>query len=148
MPTHSRPYWLAWRIPNAVVETSVLHQDERAPHLHITLVPVDASGQYISWARVRPRLSGQAYDRKAHHIVLMKAALKDLHAHVSSQFGLERDRGNDRLPRERAIDRRQGELMRAAEGGYTAAYLAKARPEVKWADSGSCAGRLHLNWLG
>ena len=125
--------WLAKGTPHAVVETFVLHQDERSPHLHVTIVPLDTSGEYISWARVRPGLAGQAYDRKKHHVTLMKETLDYLYANISKQYGLKQDRGNDRVPRESAIDRNQGELLRAAEGGYSAAYLAEARAQVQWA---------------
>ncbi len=126
-------HWLAAGIPNAVAETFVLHQDERSPHLHVTLVPVDASGQYISWARVRPGLAGQEYDPKKYHVTLMKETLKHLYDNVSPKYGLEQDRGSAKVPREVDIDRNQGELSRAAEGGYSDAYLAGAREQVRWA---------------
>ena len=125
--------WLADGIPNALIETAVRHQDERAPHLHVTVVPLDESGDRISWARVRPGLAGQTHDREKHYVELMRETHEHLHATVSSKYGLERDRGKARVPREAAIDRYQGELMRAAEGGYTVAYLAEAREEVQWA---------------
>ena len=125
--------WLAKGMPHVVVETFVLHQDERSPHLHGTIVPLDASGQYISWARVRPGLAGQAYDPQKHHVKLMKETLDYLYANISKKYGLKQDRGNDRVPRESAIDRNQGELLRAAEGGYSPEYLAGAREQVQWA---------------
>lgn len=127
--------WLADGMPHAVVETAVRHQDERSVHLHVTVVPVDESGDRISWARTRPGLAGESYDRRRNHVLLMKATHDRYHAAVGRHYGLERDRGAARVPRESAIDRNQGELLRAADGGYSEAYLANARAEVQWAAS-------------
>lgn len=125
--------WLAKSMPDAVVEHCVLHLDEHSPHLHVVVVSYNADTDRIGWGQVRHGLAGLERDRSTHDTTILHAMHDRYHERVSARWGLARDRGATRGIRNDNVDRNQGELLRAAADGYTAAYVATAREEVKWA---------------
>ena len=122
--------WLSQALPDAVAEHAVLHLDERSPHLHVTVVAYNADTDRLGWNQVRRGLAG----RPVRHDGLALRLMHDrYHEAVGARYGLARDRGAAKVARDATIDRNQGELLRAAAGGYSDGYLAQARPEVRWA---------------
>ena len=120
--------WVFEGLPDSVLEHAVMHLDERSPHLQVTVVMYNADVDRLGWSHVRHQLSrvpqpakGVAHDRR-----IMQAIHASYHAEVSSKFDLLAKRTDEaQLPREAAIDRQQGELLRAAAGDYTPAYFEK-----------------------
>ena len=126
--------WLFAGLPDSILEHCVLHLDERSPHLQVTLVMYNAEVDRLGWSHVRHQLSRVPLPSKgvAHDSRIMQAIHAHYHDEVTSKFGLEAHRvGEAQLPREAAIDRNQGELLRAAADDYTPAYYEKLARRVE-----------------
>lgn len=99
--------------PDSVVAHAALHQDERAPHVHVLIVPRDAEGR-LGWNRVR---DGFGLTGKERGPQLMSAMQDSYQRDVGERFGLGRgERGSQR--KHQAIDRQAGFLDRALAGGF------------------------------
>ena len=112
--------WLRRLLPReAVTHTATLHTDERAPHLHITFVPValDGKGVYsLSWRRVLNHMAEQAAGGRvlASPKVKMQALQDSYYRDVGQHFGMERGkrgRGIQYAP----LDRAKGAAERIAD---------------------------------
>ena len=113
--------WLRKLLPQeAVTHTATLHTDERAPHLHITFVPVavDGKGVYsLSWRRVLTHMAEKAADGRrvlASPKVKMQALQDSYYRDVGQHFGMERGkrgRGIQYAP----LDRAKGAAERIAD---------------------------------
>ena len=130
---------LAESLPDVVVEHLALHLDERAPHIHFVAVLYNAGVDKVGWTHVRRGLSGKQPRRIDGKIVEPWAqthfrGIHDrYHQVVSRHFGLARDSGAAKGERVDKIDRRHGEVLRAASGGYSDDYMATADADIKWA---------------
>lgn len=89
--------------PNAVVVAAYYHTDERSPHLHLLLVPINDKGR-LSWKTVE---RGFAADPKAVGKQIMSSLQDRYHEEVGRRFGLARGEVGSRRKHE-PIDRRKG----------------------------------------
>lgn len=143
--------WVQERAPDAIVAAAVLHRDEAAPHVHLTLVPryqpslgpgKEREPARIDWRAVRAQLAGRPVRGKLKTAGLSKrevsklraadkkeaqadmvALLDAFHADVSEPFGIARAVTGEGK-RRRAVDRRV-----AAELEATAAEAQRERAE-------------------
>ena len=87
-----------------------LHQDEAAPHLHVTVIVADEQGR-LGWNRIRKNFGVEG---KASGLLLMSGLQDNFHAAVGSKHGL--DRGEVGSNREHApVDRALGLKIRVEE---------------------------------
>ena len=133
--------YLSVCMPDAVVVCAHLHQDERATHMHVGVLPYDAETGRVGWAQVHHRLSGLPVTRtvirkgrEVDQLTSNRAHLAgfhtQLHDQVSRHYGLDRDLGRSRSDHRARFDRDVGVVLRAAAGGYTPDYIANASPGV------------------
>ena len=87
-----------------------LHQDEAAPHLHVTVIVADEQGR-LGWNRIRKNFGVEG---KTSGVLLMSGLQDNFHAAVGSKHGL--DRGEVGSNREHApVDRALGLKIRVEE---------------------------------
>ena len=87
-----------------------LHQDEAAPHLHVTVIVADEQGR-LGWNRIRKNFGVEG---KTSGVLLMSGLQDNFHAAVGSKHGL--DRGEVGSNREHApVDRARGLKIRVEE---------------------------------
>ncbi len=86
--------WVKQTFPGTIVAAAALHQDERAHHVHVLLVPLfdtDDKGPRIAWSKCQKsaaeRLAGRVLKRPGEQMRVLQNAY---HAQVGSRFGLER----------------------------------------------------------
>ena len=138
--------FLAEAVPDMVVVSAYIHQDERAPHLHVLFLPYNAETGRVGGAQVRTSLSGlsaarmvikdgKEVEQRVSNREHLRGFHTQLHEQVSRHYGLDRDLGRkgEYVPR---FDREVGVFLRAACGGYSDAYLAHAsegpRDKLLW----------------
>ena len=87
-----------------------LHQDEAAPHLHVTVIVADEQGR-LGWNRIRKNFGVEG---KTSGVLLMSGLQDNFSAAVGSKHGL--DRGEVGSNREHApVDRARGVKIRVEE---------------------------------
>ena len=96
--------------PNAVIPAAYYHTDERSPHLHLLLIPINATGR-LSWKSVE---RGFALDPKVPAKLIMSSMQDHYQAEVGKRFGLERGEVGSRRKHE-PINRRKGFIERVLE---------------------------------
>ena len=89
--------------PRAVIAAASAHTDERSPHLHLLLVPIDARGR-LSWKAVE---LGFAADPTAVGKQILRSLQDRYQKEVGCRFGLARGEVGSRRKHE-PIDRRKG----------------------------------------
>ena len=89
--------------PKAVVAAAYYHTDERSPHLHLVLVPINNTGR-LSWKAVEV---GFALNPKVPSKLILSSMQDSYHEEVGRRFGLARGEVGSRRKHE-PIDRRKG----------------------------------------
>ena len=127
---------LSAAVPDAVVVSAHIHQDERAPHMHLSFLPLNAKTGRVGWAQVRTALSGlpatrtvvengEEVEKRVSNREHLRGFHTRLHEQVTRHYGLDRDLGR-KGEYEPRFDRDVGVFLRAACGGYSDAYMANA----------------------
>lgn len=140
--------WVGECTPYSVFTHVYLPQEERVPHVQMLFVARVPDGT-PGWSHVQHSFSGLPADlpRKRYYLH-MREMQSRYHEQVSFPFDFERDRGLDAPAAHEPIDRHKGEVERAAELGYSPAYLLNADPAVQRAAfEGGVALRTELNAL-
>ena len=96
--------------PNAQIAAAYYHSDERSPHLHLLLVPINGKGR-LSWKAVE---RGFAADPKAVGRRIMSSMQDSYQADVGKRFGLARGEVGSQRKHE-PINRRKGLVERILE---------------------------------
>ena len=106
----------------SVISAAAIHLDERSPHLHVSAIPIDATGR-LGWGHVRRDWARSTYhagrssrrDASGELVILQDRYHRD----VAERYGLDRgERGSAR--KHRAVDRVAGAETRAADVVETA----------------------------
>ena len=123
--------WVGKCAPRAVVAAAYYHTDERSPHLHLLLVPIDAKGR-LSWKAVE---KGFAADPTAVGKRILSSMQDRYHDEVGRRFGLARGEVGSGRKHEQ-IDRRKGLVDRVLDdpAKWTARQYAEA-------GAAACRGR-------
>ncbi len=93
--------------PKAVIAAASYHTDERSPHLHLLLVPINTRGR-LSWKAVE---LGFALNPKVPSKLILSSMQDRYHEEVGRRFGLARGEVGSRR-KHAPIDRRKGLVHR------------------------------------
>ena len=109
--------------PKAVIAAAYYHTDERSPHLHLLLVPINTRGR-LSWNAVE---LGFALNPKVPSKLILSSMQDRYHEEVGRRFGLARGEVGSRR-KHAPIDRRKGLVDRilADPEKWTARQYAEA----------------------
>lgn len=130
--------------PDAVVESSTLHVDERSPHIHITVVPAvrDAKGPKLSAKVVQRRMAGLPDKGREVGPRVLAMVQDSFHRLVSSRYGLARMR-KDGPRKAEPIDRDKGLRERLAD---TQRLLEESARRGRQLAAAGAVDRRRLEW--
>ena len=119
---------------DAVIESANMHVDERAPHVHVTVIPAisDKKGRKLSAKGVQRRMAGLGDTGREHGSTVMRKVQDRFFAAVSEPFDLARKRDGGRRTRE-TPDRAKGMADRLADTQHQVQNLEKRLRTVKLA---------------